>query len=94
MLLIEDIKKWQSSLISPLTTKFSETWQILKTSVATSAMLETWRSYTMRKICITNDLMCGAHISVMLITLRQTTALQVRTLITNGETNDYSYCRY
>ena len=93
MLLIEDIKKWQSSLISPLTTKFFVTWKILKTSVATLAMLKTWRSFTTKRICITNDLMCGAHISVMLTTLRQK-AVQVKTLITNGETNDYSYCRY
>jgi hypothetical protein len=94
MLLIEDIKKWQSTLISKPMTKFFETWKISRTFVATWAMLKTWLFILMKRICITNDHTNGVHIKGMLITLNQKLVLQVRTLTTNGDSNDCSHCRH
>jgi len=94
VLLIEDIKKWQSTLISRLMTKFFETWKTSKIFVATLVTLKTWLFHSMKKICTTIALTYGVHTKGMLTTLRQKIALQVKTITTNGDTNDYSYCRY
>ena len=75
-------------------TKFFETWKTSKIFVAMLVTQKTWLFTSMKRICTTIALMYGVHTKGMLITLKRKLALQVKIITTNGDTDDYSYCRY